>query len=105
MCAPHLNPLKQSYEKSIIALSCLTLVFFSCKKVKDENESVAVTTQSVAGTYAFGSATMKTGSSSEQDFTNDYYESCVKDDKIILNADGSAVYSDAVQNAILMEIL
>ncbi|MFN2439154.1 MAG: lipocalin family protein [Chitinophagaceae bacterium] len=80
-------------KKSIIAFSCLAILFGSCKKDKDDNNQI--TTENIAGTYTLGSVTIKAGAAPEQDYTNDWYEACEKDDKIVLNLNGSAVYTDA----------
>lgn len=95
MFAAQFKPYKKlSMKKSIIAFSCLALLFGSCKKDKDENP--AVTTENIAGTYTLGSVTIKTGASAEQDYTAAYYdEACERDDQIVLNANGTAAYTDA----------
>ncbi len=80
-------------KKSVIAFSCLAVLFCSCKKDKDEN--VSPTTENIAGTYTFGSVMIKAGTNPEVDFTNEWYEACEKDDIIVLNANGSAAYTDA----------
>jgi len=81
-------------KKIFIAFSCLALLFTSCKKDKDENP--AVTTENIAGTYTLGTVTIKTGAAAEEDYTNAYYdEACKRDDRIVLNANGTSVYDDA----------
>jgi len=84
-------------KKFFIAFSCLTLVFASCKKDKDEaTDTSAITTQNISGTYTFGSVTVKQGNAAPEDITDFWFdEPCVKDDQITLNANGTAVFTDA----------
>ncbi len=82
-------------KKSILAFSLLAILFTACEKDKDEEEQpVAVTTASISGTYTLGAVTAKANGSGEVS-QDDYYESCQKDNKITLNANGSAEFIDA----------
>ncbi len=84
-------------KKALIALSCLTLVFASCKKDKDEAaDSSAITTQNIAGTYTYGSVTVKEDSNAPEDITDYWFdEPCAKDDQISLNVNGTVLFADA----------
>lgn len=81
--------------KKLFFASALALVFVSCKKDKDEEAAPAITMQSLAGTYALGSVTVKTAGSAEEDITDDTFEPCEKDDRLTLSANGSFSNADA----------
>ncbi len=78
--------------KTIIAATLFALSFTACTKGSDENKSVAISNESLAGKYAFGSVTYKAAGSPEQDYP--MYTNCQKDDKITLSANGVFLYSD-----------
>ncbi|MEJ7913279.1 MAG: lipocalin family protein [Chitinophagaceae bacterium] len=78
--------------KTIIAFSLFALSFSSCSKSSEENKTVVVSNESIAGTYSFGSVTYKAAGSAEQDYP--MYTNCQKDDKITLGANGAFLYSD-----------
>ena len=78
--------------KTFIAAAAFALSFTSCTKGSDENKTVAISNESLAGKYSFGSVTYKAAGSPEQDYP--MYTNCQKDDKITLSANGAFLYSD-----------
>lgn len=80
--------------KKLLFASAMALVLVSCKKDKNEDTSTPITTQSISGTYTLGSITMKMGTSPETDATSSM-DACQRDDRMTLNVDGSAIYTDA----------
>ncbi len=79
--------------KKVIFISlALLFIFSSCKK---DDKSCGKTTADIAGTYTLVKVEVGSGGS-YNDVTNDnnYVEPCQKDDKLILNANGTAQYVD-----------
>ena len=76
--------------------SCVLLAFFvlclSCKKDKD----VAITKDTIAGTYGFVKITFKPdGGGNEVEVTDAYMLDCALDDLQVFETDGKYTYDDA----------
>ena len=79
-----------------IGLGLCTILFFATACKKDNNDSVPITTENLAGNYKFASATVKYGSSPEQDYSSFVFtEECEKDDITTLKTDGTYTVLDA----------
>lgn len=88
--------MKKIHLLFISAFCCLSLIISSCKKTNAGGGSCTTSVANLAGTYSFVKieATL-VGSNTFGDVTSTVLTPCQLDDKIVLNADGSAVYQDA----------
>lgn len=84
--------MKKTSIRIILALVLSAALFGSCKKDKDE-EPVGATKENLVGTYKLKSAVTKI--LTENYDAVDFLEECQKDDTYTLNADFSALYTDA----------
>ncbi len=80
-------------KKLILVAFGAVALFSSCKKNSATN-SCSNTMASIAGTYAIVKVEGSLGGSFS-DVTNIYLKACQLDDKATLNADGTAIYTDA----------
>jgi hypothetical protein len=82
-------------KKTIVALSMLTVVFVSCKK-DDKDEQIAPTIANLTGSYKVTAATAAgTNVFNNSNEGLNQFESCERDDVYTLNADLTAVRTDA----------
>jgi hypothetical protein len=80
--------------KSVLITLLLGSTFMACKKDTVQEESCIISTQSLAGTYKLTALQYK----QNNDATGQDYlalmDACEKDDRIILNANGTYTYKD-----------
>ena len=85
--------MKKNIQFPIVAVLTVLMLSFGCKKTKDE--AVSPTKENLAGTYKLLSIKVKTSGAAEEDVTDDYLETCQKDDLYKLNTDLTYLYVDA----------
>jgi hypothetical protein len=91
------NNMIKTFTKSMSLLLLATVVLVAACK-KDKEESQAVTSANVAGTYTFGSLIYKgtylaTGQTVQEDAT-DSIPACERDNLMTLKSDGTVQYQD-----------
>ena len=81
-------------KRVLIAFSVAAIAFTSCKK--DDNASGnGISKERLAGSYKTSAITMKVGTGTEQNVTNNYLDVCERDDVTTLNTDYTYIYTDA----------
>jgi hypothetical protein len=80
-------------KKITLGFCSLLLFAISCKK--NDDGSVAVTKENLAGSYKIASITAKFSGLPETDVTDDFLDPCEKDDVSTLKTDGTYVKVDA----------
>jgi hypothetical protein len=77
-------------RKIILSLTAVVLLATSCKKGDNDEESLAVTKENIAGTYKITSFTI-----GGQEFLTQYTEACQRDDIFTFKTDLTYTYTDA----------
>ena len=79
-------------KKLFLFLAVYAFAFSSCKK---KDKACSLTEANLVGSYKITSVKYKaSASSSEIDYTDQFFEPCEKDDLLILNSDHTVIYSD-----------
>jgi hypothetical protein len=79
-------------KKILLSISAIVLLVTACKK--DDEDTVAVTKENIAGAYKLGSLKLKIGSAPEQDITSQV-DDCAKDDIQTFLVNETYNYTDA----------
>ena len=87
-------------KKAIIAFSCLTIMFVSCKKEDTTPKAVTPTKENLTGTWMVTAASLSSGGTTVNIFDNsdasmNFYDACDRDDKYLLKSDLSFEIEDA----------
>ncbi len=78
-----------------LAIIFSTLILAGCTKSKDGEDQVNITAETLAGSYKLTSLTYKNPITGKNEDYMSELDACEKDDIITLNANYSAVYTDA----------
>jgi len=86
--------MKNMRTKQILMMVVCSLIFFSCKKDKEETPACSISMDGLAGSYKITKIQYKASAgSAAMDFMN-YLEECQKDDITTLNSNGTYKHDD-----------
>jgi len=87
--------MKKTSIHLMLSIIFSTIILAGCQKSKDSDEPVAVTKESLAGSYKLTALTSKTSIVPDEQNSYNELEACERDDIYTLRADFTADYTDA----------